>query len=168
MASIPTEIINKIFMYIESPTNDIIKQSKYYQSSFPFLLLNKLRTSPQDKSISLRNCIIDYHHTIYWTVAENEHPLYPGKYKLFHIYTNKYNNYSDIYSENMGISMVYYYQLFVSKYYDEYEQYPFPSMTNNISEYNLFYNIIIWSAYIFLMIFIIIIIIIMVFDIHYA
>lgn len=160
MTYIPIEIINKIFMYIESPTNDIIKHSKYYGSSFPFLLLKKLRMSPTNKSVSLQDCIVHYHHTIYWKVAENEHPLFPGKYKLFHIYNNnnKYdNNQRDTYSENMGISMLYYYQLFVSKYYyDEYEQYPFPSMTNNITEYDLFYNIIVWISYISVMIFVVI------------
>jgi hypothetical protein len=39
---LPIEIVNKIFMYVSSPTARLIKESQYYRTIFPFFYLKRV------------------------------------------------------------------------------------------------------------------------------
>jgi len=116
---VPMEIVNKIFMYVSSPTAFIIQQSKYYARDLPFLLLRPviLKIVPKNKP-SYVECIVDYHNDIYSKIAEYQDPLFQRRIFLFYVYTNyKSRNQSN----DLGVDIGEYYDKYSSRilhYYD--------------------------------------------------
>lgn len=121
---VPMEIVNKIFMYVSSPTASIIQQSKYYARDLPFLLLRPviLKIVPKNKP-SYIECIVDYHNDIYSKIAEYQNPLFRRRIFLFYVYTN-YESRDQ--SNDLGVDIGEYYDKYSScilHYYDcAYEQ----------------------------------------------
>lgn len=120
---LPIEIINKIFLFLKSDTSDVIKSSKFYNSSFPILFLNT-RKITYDRPLSKLQlqCLAFYQYDVYWKILENQNTNCVSKYKLFHIFTNDENK--QIYSEDTQIDLIYKYNqflIFLKKYEDNYD-----------------------------------------------
>lgn len=89
MDGLPIEIVNKIFLYVSSPTSDLMKRSRYYGKTFPFMALrngdNYENPFPFPTAVEM-----DYRR-IYRKVAENGYydPNVDGKwrYRKFHEYS---------------------------------------------------------------------------------
>ena len=94
----PVEIINKIYSYIGSPTSTIIKQSLFYNSSFPFFLLRQVVYFPQYPE-KIRN---DFHFNINLPIRASQLNNNDDRYVIFF----EFNNYDDTprISEHTGVS----------------------------------------------------------------
>lgn len=123
--TLPPEIINRIFMYLGSPTAILIRESPYYQKSLPFLLLNVQRYRRIPRYLSSRQCIADYQQDIYWTISNHLHPEDWRRIELFYIHSNTPRTSSSHprFSEDIGFNFSNFYtnyMLSTSHYYRAY------------------------------------------------
>jgi hypothetical protein len=61
---LPEEIVNRIFMFMSSPTCDIFRQSKYYRVCYPFRKLYEVSKRP----LKCRRLIRHEYYEIYFNV----------------------------------------------------------------------------------------------------
>ena len=123
--TLPLEIINRIFMYVGSPTAILIRESPYYQKSLPFLSLHVHRYRRIPRYMSSRQCIADYQQDIYWTISNHLHPQDWRRIQLFYIHSNTpRTSSSDIpFSEDIGFNFSNFYtnyMLTTAHYYRAY------------------------------------------------
>lgn len=103
---LPMEVINKIFLFMKSPTVQIFKESVFYKHDLPFLLLSKRARVPCQyiaTTKSFEMCMAEYVYDIYFKIASNVHPLCNERISLFYIYRN-YDS-SHKYSKDLGINV---------------------------------------------------------------
>lgn len=121
---LPPEIVSYIYMYVQSPTAVLIRNSKYFHSSFPFLFLRKLsyahhRRFPLPPSYA--NCLAYYQYDVYWTIVQWQHPIVRGRYRLNFVHTSEHSIVPQDpfhhYSENIGLDLEYYYTMYMNTVY---------------------------------------------------
>lgn len=115
----PLEIVNAIFMYVSSPTADLLQKSKYYGRDLPFLLLRPvvLKVVPLDKPSYIK-CLVDYHNEIYCKIAEYQDPTSRQHIFLFYVYTN-YPSHNQ--SKDLGVDIGEYYDNYSSRIFHYYD-----------------------------------------------
>lgn len=59
---LPLDVVNKVMLYMESPTARIFKQSKYYRTSYPFRKLLEVSKFPR----KCKRCIRHEYYKIYF------------------------------------------------------------------------------------------------------
>ena len=115
---LPIEIVNKIFLFVSSPTSELIRESKYYNKSFPILYLDKVVNCSLDKNISFLECRSYYQYDVYWKILEHQKTDEPTRYQLFHIFTNYKKE--EAFSEDTKVNIEYFYTILVNRMNDVY------------------------------------------------
>jgi hypothetical protein len=127
LPDLPIEIINKIFLYVSSPTYVLIQGSPFFKKAFPFMELNRFE-SPYPFPTNIE---IDYHR-IYSKMRENKYDdVDEIEYRRFHEFSNMEKCLEDIdHDQNMEcesesdiIERHYLYFIFHHRYwYNEYNR----------------------------------------------
>ena len=115
----PTDLVNKIFLYMQSPTAPLIRRSKFYGAPFPFLYLRKLwyvRYTRYPIPPSYAECLAYYQYDVYWKIVQWQHPVARGRYRLGHVHTS--SPLPEAYSEDIGVDMEGFYTTFMNTVYN--------------------------------------------------
>lgn len=119
MNELPIEIINHIFVFLSSPTAEILKTSIYYNSGFPFLLLQKKTLDSYYLQKKSRRRCLNFYIELYKEILNYEDPYGSGRYKWYHIFSNYETDI--IYSDHILFNFQTYYVQWLKliKHYDE-------------------------------------------------